>query len=380
MTDSKKLVHNLLIELVESESIGSLSVDQILSSFINDRALNVPTETPLARIDPRNDEPIVFNPSRAVRPHDYRLPGEDPSQREKTCPICQGNTTGILDWTELSEGYTFINKNLYPVLYMAEHDFQSGVNSGEVPDGFPARGLHFVQWTSTYHDRDWNNMPLDDCLTVMTRLSVLEKTLLKVGTELSTKVRNGSLEQKNQWFVSIIKNVGSAVGGSLEHGHQQIVLGNLVPKRIRDNQSFQEKQGQVFSDFLLSQNPVELLIHDYGSAALLVPIFMHRPFDMMLVLKDSQKAYLHQLNGNELEAVSSGWRDAARVFQQIMPLLNREIAYNIITHNGPGAGLYFEFLPYTQEKGGLEHLGISVSQADPFQAAEQIRSLLDQSD
>lgn len=80
------------------------------------------------------------------------------------------------------------------------------------------------------------------------------------------------------------------------------------------------------------------------------------------------------------EIVSPGWRDAARVFQQIMPLLNREIAYNIITHNGPGAGLYFEFLPYTKEKGGLEHLGISVSQVDLFQAAEQIRSLLDQSD
>ena len=78
--------------------------------------------------------------------------------------------------------------------------------------------------------------------------------------------------------------------------------------------------------------------------------------------------------------VSSGWRDAARVFRQIMPLLNREIAYNIITHNGPGAGLYFELLPYTQEKGGLEHLGISVSQADSFQTAAQIRSLLDQSD
>ncbi len=80
------------------------------------------------------------------------------------------------------------------------------------------------------------------------------------------------------------------------------------------------------------------------------------------------------------EAISAGWRDAARVFQQLMPSLNREIAYNIITHNGPGAGPYFELLPYTQEKGGLEHLGISVSQADPFQTADQIRILLDQSD
>jgi len=380
MTDSKKPLHNLLEELIESESIESLSVDQILSSFMDDSTLNVPTEPPIAQIDPRNDGPIVFNPARAVRPHDYHMPEEDLSPQSKSCPICNGNTTGILDWAELSEGYTFINKNLFPVLYIADHDFPSGAITGEISGGIPARGLHFVQWTSTYHDHDWHNIPLDDCLTVMTRLSVLEKTLVKVGIEISKKERDGLQEQKNQWFVSIIKNVGSAVGGSIEHGHQQIVMGNLVPKRIQDNQIFQDKHGQTFSDYILIQNPVELLVQDYGPAALLVPYFMHRPFDMILVLKDSQKSYLHQLNRDELEAISAGWRDAARVFQQIMPSLNREIAYNIITHNGPGAGLYFELLPYTQEKGGLEHLGISVSQADPFQTAAQIRSLLDQSD
>ena len=31
--------------------------------------------------------------------------------------VCQGETTGIIDVAELSEGVTFINKNLYPALY-----------------------------------------------------------------------------------------------------------------------------------------------------------------------------------------------------------------------------------------------------------------------
>jgi len=60
----------------------------------------------------------------------------------------------------------------------------------------------------------------------------------------------------------------------------------------------------------------------------------------------------------------------------IMPAIGREPAYNILTNNGPGAGLYFEFQPYTQEFGGFEQLGLLICQADPFQAAGHLRHLL----
>ena len=54
----------------------------------------------------------------------------------------------------------------------------------------------------------------------------------------------------------------------------------------------------------------------------------------------------------------------------------RDLAYNIVTHSGPGAGLYLEFLPYTQEQGGLERLGLHVCQATPGQAAARLRAAL----
>ena len=59
-----------------------------------------------------------------------------------------------------------------------------------------------------------------------------------------------------------------------------------------------------------------------------------------------------------------------------MPEIGRELAYNVITHNGPGAGIYFEFLPYTQETGGFEHLGLYVCQQNPKTAAARLRQLL----
>ena len=124
----------------------------------------------------------------------------------------------------------------------------------------------------------------------------------------------------------------------------------------------------------------EVTIRDYGPACLLVPYFMRRPYDMILVLTDTTKQYLHQLSKQDLMAVAEGWRDAIRAISSIMPAIGREIAYNVVTHNGPGAGLYFEFLPYTQETGGFEHLGLIVCQANPGQAAEQLRGVIGSKD
>ena len=43
----------------------------------------------------------------------------------------------------------------------------------------------------------------------------------------------------------------------------------------------------------------------------------------------------------------------------------------------PGAGIYFEFLPLTQETGGFEQLGLSICQSEPAVAAAQLRETID---
>ena len=47
-----------------------------------------------------------------------------------------------------------------------------------------------------------------------------------------------------------------------------------------------------------------------------------------------------------------------------------------LASNGPGAGLYFEFLPYTQETGGFEKLGLWVCQNNPHNVAAQLRETI----
>jgi galactose-1-phosphate uridylyltransferase len=211
----------------------------------------------------------------------------------------------------------------------------------------------------------------------MSRLAALEEKLVTGAVSRALKRKNRNDQSDH---VLITKNAGYLVGGSLAHDHQQIAFSNVMPRSFRDNQRFEEKNGEVFSSYLLRINRSQLTIKDYGPARLLVPYFMRRPYDMMLVLTDTDKQYLHQLNEQELMAVAEGWGDAIRAICSIMPAIGREIAYNVVTHNGPGAGLAFEFLPYTQETGGFEHLGLIVCQADPDQAAAQLREIIGSQD
>jgi hypothetical protein len=62
----------------------------------------------------------------------------------------------------------------------------------------------------------------------------------------------------------------------------------------------------------------------------------------------------------------------------IMPRIGKEVAYNVTTHNVHGGTLYFEFLPYTQEMGGFEHLGLYLCQGNPKECAQISRKLLEE--
>jgi len=361
-----------LAALIEADDVTTLSFEQLAQSVREEPGLADFQPDGVFQIDPRNGERIVFNAARARRPHDNR-PGEEapvePPERE--CVVCQGKTTGVLDVAPLSEGVTFINKNLYPMLYP---DLRETPPSPAANAPKPAAGLHLLQWTSSHHNRDWHNMPPTDRIVVMQRLAALEATLLEQGAEgLPASPQNPTGAPV---FVSIIKNYGHLVGGSLVHGHQQIALSNLIPRRLLDNWRFAQTHGETFAAYMLRENPESLMVHDYGPAVLLVPYFMRRPYDMLLIVKDVRKRYLHDLDADEIAAVADGWHDAIRAIRTVMPSIGRELAYNVVTHNGPGAGLYFEFLPYTQEIGGLEHLGLYICQGTPEDAARRLRAVL----
>ena len=362
----KQIDQHLLAQLIEAHDVSDLSFAELQRLFEQDKGLKSSLPDGRYQIDPRNGDIVLFVSSRYKRPHDT-MPTAVPSPNPETalaCPICRGETTGIVDAAALSQGMTFINKNLFPLLYpFQSREFAPFNNNGERrrPAADQAiTGMHFLQWTSSQHMVDWHNLPLADGLVVLRRLAALEKTLLEPDSEKGGK------------YVLINKNYGRLVGSSLVHGHQQIALSSVMPRRFADNLRFADWQGETFTSYMLRENPADLVVHDYGAALLLVPYFMRRPYDMMLIVKDVRKKHLFQLTEEELTSVAGGWGDAIRVMMGAMPKLGREIAYNVIVNNGPGAGLYFEFLPYTQEMGGFEHLGLITCEGDPRGVVREI--------
>lgn len=356
-----------LVKILDLPSVDAAEFEEIVDLF-RDEISEGHLPEPIFRIDPRSGDRIVYSAARSSRPHDNRPPIEA-KHVDPDCVICGGDTTGVIDVEELSEGFTFINKNLFPAFFPFETEGTTVSTSAVDKQAF-ASGLHILQWTSSFHDVDWHNMGNADRFVVMERLAILERKLLSPQRVQSAKDGLPDVET----HVLIFKNYGPSVGASLSHGHQQIVRTNVTPRTALDNLRFYEDSGVTFSEYMLRETPSGQVVKDYGPTLMVVPLFMRRPYEMMLFVKDADKSYLHELSADELRGVADGWHDATRFFHEMMPRLGKEVAYNIITHTGPGAGLYVEFLPYTQPMGGLEQLGLFVCQELPERAAERARA------
>jgi galactose-1-phosphate uridylyltransferase len=358
-------------ELCENENIENITVKDIEKAILSETDISSFAPDGYFRIDPRDNHRIVYNSKRAKRPHDNKPKEVKPE--EKPCVICKGTTTKILDKANLSKGYTFINKNLFPILFPFNHETNPSVNELSI-DGAPSKGFHLLQWSSNLHEMDWHNMPVEDCTIVMQRLCQLEKSLLTQSNPEWPSNKDWGDEQDTRGFVSIIKNYGRLVGGSLVHGHQQIAYLNFMGKKSRDDLDFEKRHNTRFSSFMLKNNPADFMIKEYETATLVVPYFMRRPYDMFLLMKDTSKRWLFELNEQEVKDMAQGWQDAIQAILHIMPQIGREPAFNVTVHNGPGAGIYCEFLPYTQEWGGYEHQGVILCQDIPENVTENLKT------
>ena len=358
--------------ILDAERVEEISVAQLESFFQREEGLADVLPDGVCQTDPRDGAVVVFHEARARRPHDNLEPPTQPEEDGTHDPICRGDTTRAIDVASLSEGFTFINKNLFPVLYPLEGEQSLRPRQ----NGDATRGMHFLQWTSSYFDRDWYNMPQSDRLIAFERLAALEGTLLldqSSGYPVSGTTADG---RETRGYVLMIKNFGRMVGGSLAHGHQQIVYSNQKPAHLDKNEKFEKVRGENFASCMLRENPEELMVKDYGEAVLITPYFMRRPYDTMLLLKDTKKRFLCECNEAELSAFAQAWGEVTAAIMAFMPSMGKPTAYNVTISNGPGAGLYCEFLPYTQETGGLEHLGLWVCQDNPYRAATHFREFL----
>ncbi len=116
----KQLDAQTLKSLVEVENISTISLQTLMELVRHDSGIQQSLPDGVCQIDPRNGDRIVYVSQRAARPHDNRPEEQEGALPERPCPICKGTTTGVVDVAALSEGHTFINKNLFPLVYPSD--------------------------------------------------------------------------------------------------------------------------------------------------------------------------------------------------------------------------------------------------------------------
>jgi galactose-1-phosphate uridylyltransferase len=216
-------------------------------------------------------------------------------------------------------------------------------------------------------------MPISDVSMGMRRLAYLEEKLLK-GASGYMPVS----DQKKQLngYVSIIKNYGSAAGASLTHGHQQIAFSNIMPQRTYNNHRFYQRHHITFSQFLLGENPASLTVAEIGSIRILVPYFMLRPYNLLIVPQAAAE-HLHELSQQEFQELDMAIQKTMQVYHSLLESLNKEVSFNMVIHTGPDSQVYIEFFPIVQAMGGFERIGMWVCQLSAQKAADQLRVLFD---
>jgi hypothetical protein len=146
---NEQLSREDLRRLLQNKNIEDLSYSQISLLIKNEEKISESIPDGICQIDPRNGDRIIYSSARSLRPHDTRLIKEQCSvNNHKNCLICRGETTGVVDVAELSQGFTFINKNLFPILY-PESCYKNDLDNLEMlpfsSKGQSAIGFHFLQ-------------------------------------------------------------------------------------------------------------------------------------------------------------------------------------------------------------------------------------------
>ena len=247
------LSEETLAALTRNRNLSELSYEQIIDDFRAMEELEKFRPTGICRVDPRNGDRVIYSPMRSRRPTQFNVHKHITVRIEPIdCPVCNGETSTIIDIQPLSKGYTFINKNIFPVVsydYPSEKQPKTHEPAEEKHKmlGTYAQGGHWLQWISSFHEMDLHNMPVEDIAVVLSRLALFEGKLLK-GKRSNMPVWTDTEGRKFYGFVGIIRNFGQMGGASLAHGHLQITHTNVIPKAIIDDREYYVRNNRSFSD------------------------------------------------------------------------------------------------------------------------------------
>lgn len=323
-------------------------------------------------IDPRNEERIIFCPSRKKRFKKIRAKIKEPEKNN--CEICKGKTTPIIFKEQLSDNsFSFINENLYPVLLPnISQEFEEVVLKSIEQQSIETSGQHFIQWISTNHNIDFHNIKKEDAVIVLKTLSEFEMFLLH-SQESKLPLSQNIYSDKHYGYVSIIKNTGRRAGSTVSHPHIQIIHSNIIPRSIENDTRFLLNNKISFIEYIDKITSDELVLIDNEFIKAVIPYFMKRPYHTIIYPVNTKLTNLHELNYNELKSLANILSSVLNSLHKIFKNKKIDFSYNLLFHIGPVGTLYIEIIPFVQTFGGYEQLGLYICEELPEVCRQELK-------
>lgn len=183
----------------------------------------------ILRFDQTTSDWVIFAPSRARRPHEFRGAGPLPavnSNDKADCPFCPGNealTPREIYVERASQDRSWLVRvipNKFPALRVEEDDRRHDEGNGvRCMDGC---GAHEIIIESPDHSRVLAEQPVEQIQRVLKAAQLRKQDLMR--------------DPRFQ-MVTIFKNHGASAGTSMKHPHWQLIATPVVPRLLRSMQS-----------------------------------------------------------------------------------------------------------------------------------------------
>jgi UDPglucose--hexose-1-phosphate uridylyltransferase len=246
----------------------------------------------ILRYDLTSNDWVIFAPSRARRPHEFKRPAGQPTATlspDSSCPFCPGNESMTPPEIFALRGNTPPNSpgwrvrvipNKFPALRIEEEHrrledgplfrYMGGCGAHEVIIESPDHGAVLAQQTAE-------------------QIELVFRTLQLRFNDLMRDVR----------FQAIIlfKNHGEAAGTSLQHPHFQLIATPVVPQQLRIKHriatEYFDQTGRCLYCVLLTEELAsgKRIIAENEHFAAFLPYASHVPFETWILPKRHQPSF-----------------------------------------------------------------------------------------
>ncbi len=180
------------------------------------------------RYDPTTNDWVIFSPSRARRPHEFRRACSEPAPESpsKPCPFCPGHEDlappeiyRVPAWgrPKPADWRVRVIPNRFPALQI-EEELDGGTDGSPLFRHRGGCGAHEVIIESPDHDVFLAQQPVE-------QIEALLRTMQQRHNDL--------LRDPRFQMIVLFKNHGEGAGTSLRHPHCQLIATPVVPRLLR---------------------------------------------------------------------------------------------------------------------------------------------------